>query len=230
MKLAVLDLSHYPPDLMAGKPKFGQVLRDWLARGLPDAALQVIDIYEGEPMPEIGAFDGFVLSGAAEGVYDDTPWMAPLRDLIRAVRDARKPMLGICFGHQIMADTLGGRAEKVGPPVVGVRRFVVDGVRVPAHVWHQDQVTEKPPGAQVIAQSDYCPFAGLEYDFPALSVQFHPEYSADYMGTFLRNSRGAYLTEEQTDAVLAELASGAVAADLFADRAGDFFRKALTPA
>ena len=56
------------------------------------------------------------------------------------------------------------------------------GQRVKAHAWHKDQVTAQPPESRVIASADYCPIAGLAYDFPGLSVQFHPEYTREYMG------------------------------------------------
>lgn len=209
---------------MAGEPRFGEVLAAWVARGLPEADLPVIDVVGGAPLPDVGAHDGYVISGSDKGVYDDAPWMLPLRAFLTDARDAGKPLLGICFGHQIMADVFGGKAEKIGPPVVGVRAFDLLGQSTAAHVWHQDQVTHAPPDARVFATSDYCPFAGLAYDFPALSVQFHPEYGPEYMGGFLRRSRGDILSEAQTDAALDELASGGVALELFADPAGAFFR------
>ena len=126
-----------------------------------------------------------------------------------------------------MADVFGGKAEKVSDPEVGVRRFQIDGQMVTGHVWHQDQVTKVPPGAQVIGSADYCPVAALAYDFPAMSVQFHPEYAPDYVSTFLRRSRGAVLSEDVTDKAVAELDQSDVSGDLFAKQAGDFFRAAL---
>ena len=65
--------------------------------------------------------------------------------------------------------------------VVGARRFTVDGVERDAHVWHQDQVFEVPPGARVTGSAEYCPVGMLDYDFPAFSMQFHPEYSRAYL-------------------------------------------------
>lgn len=228
MRIAVLDLSYWPPEYMTGHPRFGAELARWLARGVPEAALPVIDLAEGEPLPRVTDHDGFVISGSDKGVYDDAPWMQPLRVFLTQARAAGKPLLGICFGHQIMADVFGGKAEKVGPPEVGVRRYDIEGASVCAHAWHQDQVTQVPPEARVIAIADYCPVAGLAYDFPALSVQFHPEYEAHYMGGFLSRSRGAVLGAAQTDAALAEIAAGGVAPDLFAAQAGAFFRAALS--
>lgn len=227
MKIAVLDLCIWLPEYQTGQAKFGELLVAWISRGLPEAEYTVINVVDGAPLPEVDAFDGYVISGSDKGVYDDTDWMQPLRDFLLAARDARKPMFGICFGHQIMADTFGGKAEKVGAAEVGVRDFEIDGQTQPAHVWHQDQVTQVPPGAEVIGAADYCPVAALSYDFPAMSVQFHPEYSANYVSEFLTRSRGEILAEDVTDAAVDQMAKGDVSADLFAAQAGAFFRKAL---
>ncbi|MEP3843724.1 MAG: type 1 glutamine amidotransferase [Paracoccaceae bacterium] len=227
MKLAVLDLCIWMPEYQSGQAKFGEVLAMWAARGLPDADITIIDVHEGDPLPDIDAYDGYVLSGSELGVYDDAPWMSPLRDFLTAARQAQKPLFGVCFGHQIMADVFGGKAEKVGDPEVGVRAFDIDGIQQTGQVWHQDQVTRIPPGAAVIASADYCPVGALAYDFPAMSVQFHPEYPADYIATFLRRSRGNVISAAQGDAAVAQLDQSDVSADLFAQQMGDFFRAHL---
>ncbi|MEP4198302.1 MAG: type 1 glutamine amidotransferase [Aliishimia sp.] len=228
MRLAVLDLSYWPPEYMSGQPRFGDVLAAWVARGLPDAELSVIDIDQGAPIPDPSEYDGFVVSGSDKGVYDDASWMQGLRAFLLSAKSAQKPLFGVCFGHQVMADVFGGKAGKVSAPEVGVRHFQIDGQTLPAHVWHQDQVTQVPPESHVIAKADYCPVAGLAYDFPAMSVQFHPEYPADYVASFLRRSRGTILSEPFTDAALAELDESSVSADLFAAQIRDFFRNALS--
>lgn len=226
MRLAVLDLCVWLEEYQHDQLKFGPMLANWVRRGLPDAELIVISVVEGEDLPEVADFDGYVLSGSDLGVYDTAPWMDPLRAFLVAAKASGKPIFGVCFGHQIMADVFGGKAEKVGDAEVGVRAFEVDGETVTGHVWHQDQVTQTPPGAKVIGTADYCPVAALAYDFPAMSVQFHPEYPPDYVSTFLRRSRGHVLSEELTDAAVAQLDASDVQGDLFAKQMGDFFREA----
>ncbi len=227
MKIAVLDLCVWLPEYQWDQDRFGDVVAAWLRRGLPDADLDVIQVVEGEDLPDPNAFDGYVLSGSDKGVYDEADWMAPLRAFLPKARDAGKPIFGICFGHQIMADVFGGKAEKVGPAEVGVREFELGDTTIPAHVWHQDQVTKVPPGAEVIGSADYCPIAALDYDFPAMSIQFHPEYSPDYISTFLSRSRGNVLSEGESDAAIAQLDQSTVSPDLFAKQAAAFFRNAL---
>ena len=223
MKIAILDLCVWLPEYQHDQAKFGDVIRVWAARGLPDAQLEVIAVVEGAALPDPAAYDGYILSGSDKGVYDDTPWMAPLRAWLPQVKQAGKPLFGICFGHQIMADVFGGKAEKVGDAEVGVRRFDAGGRTLSGHVWHQDQVTQVPPGAQVTASAAYCPVAALKYDFPAMSVQFHPEYPADYVSTFLRRSRGDILSAEMTDAAVAQLDQSSVPADVFSQELAAFF-------
>lgn len=227
MKIAVLDLCVWLEEYQHDQARFGDVVATWAQRGLPDADFTVIDVTGGAPLPEVSAFDGYILTGSEKGVYDEASWMQPLRDFLVVARDAGRPIFGICFGHQIMADVFGGKAEKVGDQQVGVREFEVEGEAVKGHVWHQDQVTKVPPGARVIGSADYCPVAALAYDFPAMSVQFHPEYPADYVSTFLRRSRGEVLPAEATDAAVAQLDASTVEADLFAKQIGEFFRSAL---
>lgn len=227
MRIAVLDLCVWLPEYQSGQPKFGELLARWGARGLPEAAFEIIHVVEGEALPDVSAFDGYILSGSDKGVYDDADWMAPLRAWLRGAKDAGKPLFGVCFGHQIMADVFGGKAEKVSDPEVGVRTFEIDGQSVSGHVWHQDQVTKVPPGAAVIGSADYCPVAALAYDFPAMSVQFHPEYAPDYVSDFLRRSGSDVLPEELTKPAIAQLDKSDVEADLFAAQMGAFFRESL---
>lgn len=227
MRIAVLDLCVWLEQYQHDQAKFGDLLVAWAGRDL-DAEYSVIYVVEGDPLPPPEAYDGYIVSGSDKGVYDDTPWMQPLRDWLIEARAANKPLFGVCFGHQIMADVFGGKAEKVGPPEIGVRAFEIGEDTVTGHVWHQDQVTKIPPGAEVIGQADYCPVAALAYDFPAMSVQFHPEYSPEYVSTFLRRSRGEVLPEEDADKAIAQFDASDVSADLFAKQAGDFFRSHLT--
>ena len=227
MRLAVLDLCVWLPEYQADQARFGDLLAGWAARALPEARFTVIDVTGGAPLPPVPDFDGYILSGSEKGVYDDAPWMQPLRAFLPEARAAGKPLFGVCFGHQIMADVFGGKAEKVGPQQVGPRAYAFGDQTLDAHAWHQDQVTRVPPGATVIGQADYCPVAALAYDFPAMSVQFHPEYPVDYLTTLIARSRGDVLSEAETDAALAALATSTVPEDVFARQLATFFRTAL---
>ena len=113
MRIAVLDLTTHPEPLLSGKPRVYEQLIAWISQGLPEAEYLPYDIAENHaPLPDVADFDGLLLSGSEFGVYDDTPWMAPLRQLLCDTKAAGKPIYGVCFGHQLMAEVFGGKAEK----------------------------------------------------------------------------------------------------------------------
>lgn len=230
MRIAILDLCL--PDPMSDEfGSSGEITRRWLQPALPEAALTIIDIAGGAALPEAEGFDGFVLTGSEKGVYDETEWMEPLKALLRAVRAARRPVFGICFGHQIMAETYGGKAEKAGGGfAVGARTYQAEGRPFDAHVIHQDQVTQVPPGARVTASAPYCPAAALDYDFPARSVQFHPEYDARYLSHAIEMFDGGLITPVEAAAARATMAGAEVAKDLCAADAAALFRSAMAGA
>lgn len=138
--------------------------------------------------------DAWLVTGSKFGVYDPEPWIDPLKDFLRAVRAARVPLIGVCFGHQIMAEAFGGRAEKSAKGWgCGVHAYRFETVpawiskaddRFEVHAMHQDQVTAIPEDATVLASSPFCEFAMLSYGDPelpdAISIQPHPEFGTDY--------------------------------------------------
>ncbi len=226
MRIAVLDLTEQQSPLLDGVQRVGETIVEWLAPALPEATFASVGVAYGADLPELDAFDGLVVSGSDLGVYDVTPWMEPLRGFLLAARDARKPVFGICFGHQIMADTFGGRAEKAACGlVVGRRLYEIAGTVLPTHVWHQDQVTRAPPGAKVTGAADYCPIGVLEYGFPGLSVQFHPEYSRPKLEKLFALGRDRFISAEAADAALASFRDGEVDDTLFAAETAGFFRR-----
>ena len=185
MKLAILETGKPPSALI---PRFGRypaMFRDLLGDGLE---IDSIDVEIGAPPEDPADYDAYLITGAAAGVYEDLPWIPRLMDFLRAAKGRK--LVGICFGHQIMAEALGGHVEKSAKgwgaglhtyPIVS-REPWMDGassVSVPAS--HQDQVVIQPPHAEVIASSVFTPYAGLAWrDRPAISFQFHPEFAPDY--------------------------------------------------
>ena len=184
MKLAILETG-VPPEPLADE--FGSY-PDMFARLLgPGFEIYTFDVEKGE-LPERGAHGAYLVTGSPAGVYDPLPWIAPLMEFIRSADGAK--MIGVCFGHQVMAQALGG--EVIKSPKgwgAGLHRYEVvhpqrwtNGERevaIPAS--HQDQVVRQPPSTQVVARSEFTPFAALAWkDRPAISFQFHPEFSVGY--------------------------------------------------
>lgn len=126
--------------------------------------------------------NGWLLTGSRHGVYEDLPFIPPLEDFIRRTYAADVPMVGICFGHQIIAQALGGTVAKSPKGwVVGAQDYDFDGQQITMNAWHQDQVVTPPKGARVIASNETCEYAALAYGDHALTVQAHPEFDDDFI-------------------------------------------------
>ena len=203
----------------------GPLVIRWIENYLPEASFSWVHIAGNAAPPNPDEVDGIIISGSEKGVYDDTKWMQPLRDNLQRMQSAGVAIFGICFGHQIMADVFGGKAEKSNKGfVTGSREFNDRGTRTNAYLAHQDQVLEVPPDANIIASSAHCPVASLSYDFPALSVQFHPEYDRHF-ATDLIDLFGAELMPADQLQAARDSLSAEVADDLWCNEVAEFFRK-----
>ena len=144
-----------------------------------------------EIYPEsIRAYDGYVISGSRQSVYDSDAWISQLRRYVVRLHDEKIPLVGICFGHQLIADELGGKTERAeGGWGVGVHEYEIidqhwcmspakDRVRV--IVSHKDQVNTLPPGAIRLARSDFCANAMFSIDSHIFALQGHPEFLRAY--------------------------------------------------
>ncbi|MCL3882363.1 type 1 glutamine amidotransferase [Marivita sp. GX14005] len=126
--------------------------------------------------------DGWLITGSKHGAYEDHPWIAPLEKLIRDIVAADRPLVGVCFGHQIIAQALGGTVTKYeGGWVVGQQDYDYGGETLTINAWHQDQVTVAPEGARLVAQGNHCANAALLYPGKAYTVQPHPEFEDAYV-------------------------------------------------
>lgn len=155
----------------------------------PSATVDVVSIPNGDALPDPGKLEAVLITGAAAGVYDGLDWIAPLEDFVRTAYAKKTPMVGICFGHQLIAQALGGTVRKsdkgwgIGRHVYQVlpENGVVDGEAVAVAASHQDQVIEAPDDALTILSSEFTPHAGLLYANGAtLTVQPHPEFDAAF--------------------------------------------------
>lgn len=184
MKLAILETGRPPGDLAQ---RFGDY-PSMFARLLGDGfEIETYDAQTGE-LPESGEHDAILITGSPAGVYDDLPWIPPLLEFIRAAGGSK--MVGVCFGHQAMAEALGGRVEKSAKGWgTGLHRYDVvrrqawmDGEQaIAAPASHQDQVVVQPPNTEAVVTSDFTPLAALAWtDRPAISFQFHPEFSPEF--------------------------------------------------
>jgi GMP synthase-like glutamine amidotransferase len=184
MKLAILETGRPPGDLAQ---RFGDYPAMFAGMLGSEFEVETCDVVAGE-FPDPAAHEAVLITGSPAGVYEDLDWLPGLFDFIRTAKDSR--MVGVCFGHQAMAEALGGHVEKSDKGWgAGLHRYEIarrepwmdgeDEVSVPAS--HQDQVVVQPPSTEVAVRSDFTPFAGLTWtDRPAISFQFHPEFSPEF--------------------------------------------------
>ncbi len=169
--------------------------------------------------------DGWLITGSKHGAYEDHPWIAPLETLIRDVYRIESPMVGVCFGHQIIAQALGGKVEKFADGwAVGRTIYDWQGEQVALNAWHQDQVVTRPADAKPVASNAFCENAALVYGNKVFTVQAHPEFNSDVIDGLIR-TRGGTVPADLIDAARANLDKDVANADL-ARQIGAFFKGA----
>lgn len=131
--------------------------------------------------------DAWLVSGSSSSAYDNHAWIRSLEAFLRDAYKRRMPIVGVCFGHQVLAKALGGRVQRQkGGFLAGVRRYHFLDTTLPLVAAHGDQVTVPPPGAVVVASAPYCPNAALRYGDIAFSIQPHPEYSPTLLADLVK--------------------------------------------
>lgn len=168
--------------------------------------------------------DGWLITGSRHGAYEDHPFIRPLEAFIRDAHAAGVPVVGICFGHQIMAQAMGGRVERfAGGWAVGATDYDFGGERMVLNAWHRDQVVEVPPGAEVLARNDACQVAALGYGDRMFSVQPHPEFAPSFIDGLMR-TRGPGLVPDDRMAAARERLGAPLSAPSMAGRIAAFFK------
>jgi GMP synthase-like glutamine amidotransferase len=194
MKLAILETGRPPGDLVRRFGDYPAMMTRMLGG---EFEIDTFDVAAGEFPADPSDYEAYLVTGSPAGVYDPLPWIESLKQFLRDAGDRK--LVGICFGHQIMAEAFGGHVEKSDKGWgIGLQHYEIDRVEpwmdemasidVPAS--HQDQVVAQPPHTKVIASSPFTPFAALAWtDRPAISVQFHPEFDLDYAKALIEARR-----------------------------------------
>ena len=227
MKIGILQTGHVPEDLAERHGDYPTMFKQFLSgHGFEFAGHPVVDgIFPDGPY----AADGWLITGSRHGAYEDHPWIPPLEKLIRDIYVAQIPLVGICFGHQIMAQALGGKVEKFGGLWgVGSCEYThTDGSRSTLLAMHQDQVVKKPSEATVTASSKYCENAAFIYKGKAMSIQPHPEFTREFIKELIEQRSGTVIPADQAEPGLKSL-DKAIDSPRFALEIAEFFKRAMT--
>ena len=172
------------------------------------------DCQKGHFPEDLDAYDFYITTGSKASVYEDKPWIQQLIQFVRQLDKHKKKLIGICFGHQIIAIACQGMVEKsnrgwgIG---VAINHLVTTPFWMKERkpelniiVSHQDQITSLPKDALVIAASDFCPFFMVQWSAHFLSIQGHPEWNRMYSRTLI-NDRRAIIDPARIEAGLDSL-------------------------
>jgi GMP synthase-like glutamine amidotransferase len=220
MRIGILETGEVNPDLRARHGDYPAMFERLLGAVDPALEFATVRVVAGEMPAAPSQADAWLVTGSRHGVYDGLPWIEPLKAFVRDCVAARVPVVGICFGHQLLAEALGGRAVKSDRGwALGVQDYEVAArpgwmTHVPdrfaVRALHQDQVVALPPGATVLARSAQCPIAAVAYGDPeapdAVTLQPHPEFGPEFMDELIALRAGTVIPRDAAQAARGTLA------------------------
>jgi GMP synthase-like glutamine amidotransferase len=233
MKLTTLSVGEVPEPLRLAHGLYAPMFARMFGEAGVDIEVEAIPVLDGAPFPDPAGLEAVLVPGSAAGVYEDHDWLPPLRDFIRRAYAARTPMLGICFGHQVIADALGGDVRKsekgwgIGRHTYAVTSrpafLSTDAPTLSIACSHQDQVITPPDEAEVFLGSEFTPNAGLVYrNGVTVTLQPHPEFDDSYARALAEMRRGR-IEPAVVDTALASFATPSHSRDM-AGWLGTFLR------
>ncbi|CEG58450.1 glutamine amidotransferase-related protein [Legionella fallonii] len=201
MNLGILKCDSVSDMFVAEHGQYPQMFASLLCSVDPNLRFTVFDAEQGELPSHVDAADAYLITGSRHGVNDGFPWIAQLEEFIRSLHVVQKKVIGICFGHQLIAKALGGTVIK-SPKGWGVGMSqntvvqVKEWMKPQQHsfnvlVSHQDQVIDLPEEAEVLAYNDFCPFYMVQVGEHFFTIQGHPEFTKAY-------SRALMVSREDT--------------------------------
>ncbi len=210
MKIGLLECDHVADKFV----DISGTYPDMFAALLPDVEFQLYDVCNGEFPESIDECDAYTTTGSRFSVYDKLDWISQLKDFIYQLHQKEKKFVGVCFGHQMMAEALGGKVLKSEKGWnVGVHSFEI----VSKESWMdpfqqnlnllmmcQDQIVRMPENSKILASSANCPVGIFKVGENMLGIQAHPEFSKDYEKAFML-SRTDRIGEEKIQKALDSL-------------------------
>jgi len=222
MKIGILRTGHSPDGMIETMGNYDTMFERLLDGN--DFTYETFSVVDGEFPAGPQDADGWLITGSKHGAYEDHAWIPPLEDLIRSINATGKPLIGVCFGHQIIAQALGGKVEKFeGGWSVGRTEYTLDGQPLALNAWHQDQVTQLPESARVVGSSDFCANAMLAYGDNIWTIQPHPEFNPAFVDGLIKTRGKGVVPDARLEAATAELTKPLNSNDIAA-RMAQFFK------
>lgn len=200
MKIGLLQCDDVMESLQVAHGNYPEMFNELLLTRYPDAQIRVYRCMDGELPQDLNECDAYITSGSKFGVNDGLPWIDALQECIALMWEQGTPLVGVCFGHQLMAKALGGEVTKspkgwgvgVSFNQVLVRKNWMKPWqdKLDLVVSHQDQVSLLPPQAEILASSEFCPYYLVQYGQHFMSVQGHPEFCKSYSRDLMDARRG----------------------------------------
>ncbi len=189
MNIGLLQCGQVQEKLVPQHGQYPDMFITLLKRSDPTLTFTLYDAEHADLPSHVGACDAYLITGSRHGVNDNLPWIPKLEEFVRHLYATQKKVIGICFGHQLIAKALGGTVIKSpGGWGVGMSTNKVTQQKPwmnPTRntfnllISHQDQVVERPPCAEVLASNETCPIYMMQIG-NSLTVQGHPEFSKAY--------------------------------------------------
>ena len=194
MKLGILKADDVKLELVDEFGEYSDMVAQVMLAIDSNLEIKVFDIYHGQYPDHIDEVDIYAITGSKHSVYEEIDWIFQLTDFIKRLHQAHKKIVGICFGHQMIAHALGGEVQKSPKGWgVGVQTYYTTELgqtqglasSFELKVSHQDQVTVLPLDSDLLAGNNFCPNAMFKISDHILSLQGHPEFSKAYMQALL---------------------------------------------
>ncbi len=235
MKIGILLVGRASEDLVDEYGTYAEMLIALINTEEQVFEFKTFNILDNEFPKDHLECDGWIVTGSPHGVYEDHSWIPTVSQLINNVYEANLPIFGVCFGHQLIAQALGGHVEKSEKGWgLGLHTYQVNNKpdymsnlseKVTLNICHQDQVLRPPQGATVYAKSEFCENAGFYIKDKVLTMQAHPEFLVDFTKALLTARRDVTIPKEFVDPALVGLKNNpdSVQSNEFAKTVRQFF-------
>ncbi len=195
LRICILETDILRPELVGQFQGYGRMFERLFAQQPVAASFEIFNVVQGEYPGEGERYDAYLVTGSKADSFGSDAWIQTLKTFLLERYQRGDKLLGVCFGHQLLALLLGGRAERATQGWgVGIHRYMLKqqpGWMTPALdeltllISHQDQVTALPEKATLLASSEFCPLAAYCIGDQVLCFQGHPEFVPDYSRALL---------------------------------------------